>query len=274
MNPIGVMLNNLERDRVRAFAVAAAEGFRCVHTSALPEGWLHGPERRAYRDAAQASGVTIAAMFVGFNGQSYADLPSIAQTVGLTPPTLRAHRCAVVTEYSGLARELGVTFLALHLGFLPPDPASRDYVSLVESLRAVLDHCAANGQRLLLETGQESAQDLLRLIRAVDRPNLGVNFDPANFLLYGTDDPLNALDCLAPLIHGVHCKDGRRAPQPGVLGTEVPLGQGEVNYPRLLPRLLAHGYRGPLVIEREHGPQVLADVRAARSYLRALLPPV
>ncbi len=265
------MVNNLERDRLRAFAAAARLGFRVVHTSALPEPWLTGPERQHYLAAARHSGVTVAAMFVGFDGQSYADRGSIARTVGLVIPGLREHRGRIALLYSDLARELGVTALAMHLGFLPEDAASADYQSLVESLRRILDYCGRSGLALHLETGQESAEALLRLIHAVDRPNLGVNFDPANFLLYDTDDPLAALERLGPHVRGVHCKDGHRPRQPGELGREVPISQGEVPFPEMLRTLRRIGYAGPLIIEREHGPNVAEDMLAARDYLERLL---
>jgi L-ribulose-5-phosphate 3-epimerase len=267
---IGVMLNNLERDRLRAFDVAVRLGFRIVHTNALPESWLTGPERPQYTKAARDSGLTIASMFVGFEGQSYADIPTIRRTVGLVIPELREHRGQIAKQYAALARELGVPALSAHIGFVPSttDP---DYPPLIETLRDILDCCAANGQTFHLETGQDPADVLRQLLRDVDRPNLGINFDPGNFILYGTDEPLHALEALAPYVRGVHCKDAVRSGRPGVLGTEVPLGQGEVNFPTLLARLKAHGYRGPLVIERESGPDPVADILAARTFLAGLV---
>jgi sugar phosphate isomerase/epimerase len=267
---IGVMVNNLERDQLKAFAAAARHGFRQVHTSAIPEAWLTGPERTAYVQAARSSGVVITTMFVGFDGQSYADRAAVARTVGLVIPELREHRCQVARRYGDLARELGVGSLAMHLGFLPEDPGHPDYRALVEALHSLLDDFASRGQRLHLETGQESAKALLRLIHEADRPNLGVNFDPGNFVLYGTDEPLAALERLAHHVRGVHCKDGIRPRQPGELGAEVPIGQGEVPFPKLIRRLSDIGYRGPLVIEREQGPRVVEDILAARAYLEAV----
>src|SRR5262245_12821155 len=123
MLEIGVMVNNLERDRLKAFAVAADLGFRVVHTSALPESWLEGEARARYLAAARTSGLTIATMFVGFDGQSYADRPTIAQTVGLVIPHLRERRTETALRYCDLAHELGVDALAIHVGFLPEDPA-------------------------------------------------------------------------------------------------------------------------------------------------------
>ncbi len=268
---IGVMVNNLEPDRLRAFAVAAGCGFRLVHTNALREAWLTGPERAAYVAAARASGLTIAAMFVGFDGQSYADFDSIRRTVGFLNPALRAHRLEIAFRYVDLAGELGVPALAMHVGFVPEEPADSNYVGMVECVRALADRAAAAGQVLNLETGQEPAEALRSFVQTVGRANVGVNFDVGNFVLYGTDEPLHALDVLGPLIGGVHCKDGRRATAAGALGTETPLGQGDVPFPAFLRRLRAGGYRGPLVIEREHGPSVRADVERAREYLHRLL---
>ena len=48
-----------------------------------------------------------------------------------------------------------------------------------------------------LETGQETADGLLQFIADVGRDNLFVNFDPANMILYGTGEPIEAL--LSPL---------------------------------------------------------------------------
>jgi sugar phosphate isomerase/epimerase len=272
MLAIGVMLNNLERDRLRAFAVARAEGFAVVHTNALPESMLTGPQRQQYMDAARASGVQIATMFIGFDGQSYADRAAVAGTVGLLAiPELRSHRLQIALAYCALAKELGVSALAMHLGFLPPDRSHADYSFLIAAVRQILDRCADNGQSLQLETGQESATELRTFIEEVDRPNLGVNFDPANFLLYDTDEPLTALDTLAPYLRGVHCKDGRRPTQPEQLGEEVPLGQGEINWPGFLQKLQQMGYPGPLIIERESGPNVRAEVQQARQFLEDLL---
>jgi sugar phosphate isomerase/epimerase len=100
---------------------------------------------------------------------------------------------------------------------------------------------------------------------------VGVNFDPANFILYGTDDPRAALDVLGPWVRGVHCKDALGATVPGRMGTDVPLGQGVVNFVDLLRGLVSIGYHGPLVLEREHDPSIRADVEHGRAYLQGLL---
>jgi sugar phosphate isomerase/epimerase len=267
MLEIGVMLNNLEPDRLQAFAVARRFGFRTVHANAIPESWLTGPERSAYVAAARSSGLNVATLFVGYDGQSYQDIPTIARTVGLAVPELRSHRLAVTLACCDLAREMGVPSLTTHLGFFPEGP---DYRALVEAVRQVADHCAAHGQTFHLETGQEPAEELRRFLVDVDQPNVGVNFDPANFLLYGSDDPLHALEVLGPYVRGVHCKDGLRPTEPGSLGLEVPLGSGQVNFPALLGQLQALGYSGALVIEREGGADRVSDILTARAELERL----
>jgi sugar phosphate isomerase/epimerase len=241
-----------------------------VHANALPEAWLDGPERQAYVQAARAGGLTIASLFVGFDGHDYSNLGTVRATVGLVPPGLRAHRIAIARRYSDLAAELGIPSLTMHLGCLPHDPQHADYVGVVAGLRELLDVAAAHGQTIHLETGQESAADLLACIRQVDRPNLGVNFDPANFILYGTDAPLPALQLLYALVRGVHCKDGVPPAAPGELGRETPLGEGAVRFPAFLQRLWQLGYTGPLVIEHEQGTDVVAEILAARKYIEGL----
>ena len=272
MCKIGAMLNNLERDRIRAWSVAAAMGFRIVHTSALAEAWLseNSPELALYVQAARGSGLIIDSMFVGFDGQSYADPASAARTVGLAVPAFRKHRLNVALAYTGIAQELDARSLATHLGHLP-DTATADYADLLTTVRLLADACAAGEKTLHLETGQEPAAILLRLLNDLGRPNVGVNFDPANFVLYGTDDPLRAVEILGPWVRGVHCKDALPATEPGTLGADVPLGQGVVAFPRLLERLWAFGYRGPWIIEREHGPNVRTDFEQGRAYLEELL---
>jgi len=118
--------------------------------------------------------------------------------------------------------------------------------------REVCDHAAANGQNLHLETGQETADGLLRFVGDVARDNLFINFDPANMILYGTGEPIAALQQIGSRVRSVHCKDAKWAANPGQQwGQEVPLGEGDVGMEKYLRTLDAIGYTGPLTIERE-----------------------
>jgi sugar phosphate isomerase/epimerase len=155
-------------------------------------------------------------------------------------------------EIADFARLLGVDVVALHVGAVPEDPSEPLYAEVVAVTREVCDHCLSNDQRLHLETGQESAEALLRFIADVDRPNLFINFDPANMILYGSGEPIEALRNVGHLVRSVHCKDAKWAANPGKeWGAEMPLGQGDVGMESFLRTLAELGYDGPLTIERE-----------------------
>ena len=126
------------------------------------------------------------AVFGGFDGESYADIPTVVRTVGLVPRETRAARTREMMEISDFARQLGCDVIALHIGFVPHDRQDPLYQEVIDVTRRVCDHARANGQTLHLETGQEPADTLLRFIGDVDRDNLFINFDPANMILYGS----------------------------------------------------------------------------------------
>src|SRR5262249_24550190 len=148
-------------------------------------------------------------VFGGFEGESYADIPTTVRTVGLVPRETRAARLAEMTEISDFAKLLGCCAVALHIGFVPAARDSADYKELVSCTRDLLDHVAGNGQTLNLETGQQSADHLLEFIHDVGRDNLFINFDPANMILYGSGEPIAALRKVGKYVRSVHCKDGK-----------------------------------------------------------------
>ncbi|MDA1017420.1 MAG: sugar phosphate isomerase/epimerase [Planctomycetota bacterium] len=228
----------------------------------VPTVQIHAPHQATRTQATadgflakcQAAGITVTAVFGGFEGESYADIATTARTVGLVPQATRAARTQEMKEISDFAELLGCNTVALHIGFVPHDESCEDYRSLIDTTRDLLDHVKANGQCLNLETGQESAVHLLSFIRNVDRDNLYINFDPANMILYGTGDPIDALKKVGHLVRSVHCKDATWAEesQRGTgWGAEVALGEGDVGMETYLSTLKDLGYEGPLTIERE-----------------------
>ena len=126
---------------------------------------------------------------------------------------------------------------------------------------------------IAFETGQETGELLRRTLADFRCPNLKVNFDPANMLLYDTGDPLRAVELLAPEIRSVHVKDANRPTKKGRWGEEVPLGKGQVNIPAYIKALRRIGYTGPLCIEREVGNQTerFADIAHGVAVLRRCL---
>jgi sugar phosphate isomerase/epimerase len=231
-----------------------------AHELGVPTIQLHAPAKET-RTAENAEkflsylnelGITLTAVFGGFEGESYADIPTVVQTVGLVPPALRAARVQEMKEIADFAHMLHCNVVALHLGFIPHDKFDPLYGEVVEVTRDILDHCKDNQQNLHLETGQETAAGLIEFISDVDRDNLFINFDPANMILYGTGEPIEALRQVGALVRSVHCKDATWADNPGVeWGAEVPLNEGAVGMEDYLRTLDAIGYTGPLTIERE-----------------------
>ena len=231
-----------------------------AHELDVPTIQLHAPhkdtrtQQHAEQFLSQLSelGIQITVVFGGFEGESYADIPTCQRTVGLVPPETRAERTQELKEIADFARLLGVDAVGLHVGFVPHDASDPLYGEVVAVPRDVCDHCRDNRQRLHLETGQESAEGLLQFLADVDRENLFVNFDPANMILYGSGDPIEALRKVGAHVRSVHCKDATWADRPGKeWGAEVPLGQGDVGMETFLRTLDELGYHGPLTIERE-----------------------
>lgn len=197
-------------------------------------------------------GIQLTAVFGGFEGESYADIPTTQRTVGLVPPETRAARTQEMKEIADFARMLGCDVAALHLGFIPHGGNDALYGEIVTVTQDLCDHCSNNGQTLHLETGQETADGLLQFLGDVDKPNLFVNFDPANMILYGTGEPIEALRKIGKYVRSIHCKDATWADNPGEeWGAEVPLGEGDVGMEQYLRTLGEIGYEGPLTIERE-----------------------
>jgi L-ribulose-5-phosphate 3-epimerase len=227
-----------------------------------------------WRDALEAAGFRIFNVFAAYTGESYADIPTVQRTVGFIPPDTRVERERRTLAVSDFAEKIGAPGIATHIGFVPESRDDPDYQAVRDMVRRICDHAASRHQTFALETGQEPARTLLAFLDDVNRPNLGINFDPANMILYGTGDPIEAFGILAPRVLTVHCKDGDW-PEPGragALGHERALGEGSVGIDRFLATLSQAGYRGPLSIEREASDPArrMKDIAAAVHLLAGL----
>ena len=249
----------------------------------VPTIQLHAPHASTRTEAnAEAflsqigeMGIQLTCVFGGFEGESYADIPTVEKTVGLVPPETRAARVAEMKEISDFTRLLKCDVIGLHLGFIPHADSGSGYEDILNVTRELCSHAANNGQSVHLETGQETAEGLVQFLDDSRCDNLYVNFDPANMILYGTGEPIEALRMIGTRVRSVHCKDAKWAGNPGKeWGEEVPLGEGDVNIERYLSTLKEIGYEGPLTIEREipqeperqkaeiaHAVQVLEELR-------------
>ena len=124
------------------------------------------------------------------------------ETLGLVPPAYRFARMQNLMDGADFARKLGVTDVVSHMGFIPESPSDPNYAGFVSAIRAVAAHLRDNGQNLLFETGQETPVAMLRCFEDVGGGNLFVNLDPANLILYGKANPVDALDVFGRYVRG------------------------------------------------------------------------
>jgi sugar phosphate isomerase/epimerase len=230
--------------------------------------WVEGDAMPA---AAKQAGFRMTGTMLGFPGEDYTTPQTIQQTGGFGNPATRPERVERFKWALDRTRELGLADMMLHAGFIP-EPDNADRKPFLDTLGKVSQFAKDKDVTVAFETGQETA-DLLRLtLDELKCPNLKVNFDPANMILYDKGDPIRAVEILGPDIRSVHVKDAKRTKVPGAWGEEVPLGQGEVNIKKFVQTLKKVGYRGPLCIEREVGNQEqrIADIAHGIHVLRSL----
>jgi len=224
------------------------------------------------RSALDKSGVEATSLVVGGPGKEVWDFYDGPLTIGLVPRDTREVRLAHIRKASDFASRCGLPAVQTHCGFIPENPNDPVYRETIAAMREAAAYTRRNGQNFRYETGQETPITLVRAIRDVGLDNQGVNFDLANLILYGKANPADAIEILGPYIQGIHAKDGLWPTNPKDLGMEVPIGQGRVDFPRILRRLKELRYEGAVTIEREvSGPRQLEDVRAAKVYLEKLI---
>ncbi|MDR0902035.1 MAG: sugar phosphate isomerase/epimerase [Opitutaceae bacterium] len=200
-------------------------------------------------------------------GEDYSTLESIRLTGGIAPDATWEKNLENFTRCAAIASGLGLRLVTLHAGFLPRRDSGGAFEKILSRLKTTAEVFARHSISLGLETGQETAEELAEFLKTPGAKNVGVNFDPANMILYGKGDPVAALRTLAPWLAQVHIKDARRAKTPGQWGEEVPVGTGDVDWPEFLATLRELNFNGDLVIEREAGSQRVADICTARDLL-------
>jgi sugar phosphate isomerase/epimerase len=224
--------------------------------------------RKADFDTLRSAGIGITAGMIGFAGEDYSTIARIHDTGGYVPASTYAERREASRRAAEIAAENGISLVSTHVGFIPA-PTDAGYGEAMARIRQVADDFAALGIKLGLETGQEPADRLLMFLNSLGARNVVVNFDPANMILYGAGDPIEAVRLLGKHIGQVHLKDATSSNNPGVeWGEEVPFGTGQVDLRRFLGALRDVGYKGPLVFEREAGDDRVADLRSGIAALQ------
>lgn len=224
------------------------------------------------KDAIGETGIEVTTLWAGWPGPAVWDFVNGPDTLGLVPVVYQWVRLEALKRASDFAKAVGIGSITTHVGFIPESPHDPLYTKVLIAIRIIAEHCKNNGQNFCFETGQETPVTLLRTIEEVGLDNLGINLDPANLLMYGKGNPIDALDVFGKYVQGIHAKDGEYPTCGRKLGLEKPLGKGRVNYPAFVEKLKEIGYTGALTIEREiSGEQQIIDIKKAREYLLSLL---
>ena len=286
---IGAFLHSFAQPTVlQAIGAAKKAGIKNVQLGPVTDEYLVGgdaPDRRGdiVNALREASVVPVEGCFCfetpgGRGGvEVYASIESIARTggfgyVGDCTSQVLGERLQLAKDHVDLFKYLGRSdvgvprkrVISTHVGFFNREDQEGQ---IKDNVRDLLRYCARNGTYLAIETGSERMEELVDFIEAMEKEpgikgRLGINYDPANFLMYGTQDPLEALGYLKNndyrrLLFGVHIKDAVEGEIIGVAkgdwkgGGEVPVGSGSVKWAQTMLLLYELGYKGPLIIERE-----------------------
>ena len=275
---VGVLVKIfMDTDIDKKFAEIRQMGMESCQLVCWDRAVLHSDEAAENVKAAMKKhGVTITAFWCGWEGRAVWDFYEGQLTLGLVPSDCRHDRLKMLMEGSDFAKKLGVTDFVTHVGFLPDNPYERKYEEVLTACRAIVEKCRKNGQNFLFETGQETPITLKRAIQDIERVlgqgNVGINLDPANLIMYGKSNPVDALEVFGEYVMGVHGKDGKYPTDGHFLGDEVPLGQGKVNFPVFVEKLRKVGYEGDITIEREiTGEEQKKDILLAKQILDQLV---
>lgn len=244
-------------EALKALDVSACQ-LALVPCIEAPAVW--GDAARILREA----GIDPVSGMLAMSGEDYSTLDSIRRTGGVALDENWLRNLERAREVAHVAQHWEIPLVTFHAGFLPHDPKHERRPILLKRVAAIAAVFGEHGIQTALETGQESADTLLSILHEPELSTLGVNFDPANMILYGMGDPVAALQQLRQRIMQIHIKDAIPTEQPGEWGTEVTVGEGAVDWPAFFQIVETLPRRVNFIIEREAGRERIADIAIAR----------
>jgi sugar phosphate isomerase/epimerase len=263
--PIGVCSWSFQKGIDEIGTAMTAMGINHINLAIAP---ALGPDGDAYLEAVKRQGWVITAGMMNYSYEDYSTLDTIKVTGGIAPDEHWPASGEAFAKAAKITAQLGSSAIQMHVGFL--DHSEDAYAKkFYDRVRYLADAAGEAGVKLLMETGQESAEELQRFVETLNHPNVMLNFDPANLILYNKDEPLSAFRRLAPWVRHVHIKDAIRTTKPGTWGSEVVWGSGQVNSFAFLDTLAECGFEGAVAIEREAGNQRVKDIATAVRRLMA-----
>jgi L-ribulose-5-phosphate 3-epimerase len=275
MKQVGIFLQCTGTKNPReALEAVKSLGLHMVQVSKLPDRFYTPEGAKEFQMLLRETGIHASAVVVVFDGENYQDQNTVRATVGYAPADLLQARLAYTRKCIDFASALGVKIVTFHVGFIPSNSSDPTYQRMLKGVSEVAAYGSKHNVAVALETGQETGEELLRFIQQIKETRVAVNFDTANLVLYGKDDPPHALRVLLSRVTSVHVKDGLLPASPSELGEEVRLGEGKAQVKECL-RILQHAnFRGPLVIENyvwRRGTDPLVELRTAKDFIQATL---
>jgi len=264
---VGLFLSTTRASRVEeALAMARQLGFSVIQFGKLAASYYTPAGVAEVAQLLQKEGLTASGLCIVYDGESYVDVGAVRRTVGLLPAELVDERVAYSQRCIDTAADLGIRLVTFHVGMIPTDPGDPGYQRVLGAVNRIAAYADQRGIKLGLETGQETAEELIAFLDRLETP-VGVNFDGANFIAYSTADPLPALEVLYPRVVGVHIKDYAPPAAPGLLSRPAPLGQGVAQVDETIQYLLRQGYSEPLILETYDPADPLKTIAESRTYV-------
>lgn len=247
-------------------------GLRRAEVVCWAQAMLTTQNAEALRREIETADIRVSSFWAGWPGPKVWNFVDGPSTLGIVPALYRRERMDALKKAGDFAQNAGISAVVTHLGFIPENPANELFTEVVSCVREVADYLGERNVEFWFETGQETPVTMRRLIEQVGTGNLGINLDPANLILYGKGNPIDALDVFGDYVKNLHVKDGFYPTDPMKLGREVPVGQGKVCFPHFVSRLREIDFAGEFIIEREtSGEQQKRDILATVIYLHKLL---
>ena len=275
---IGVIVNSFRLGVIEGIKKAAevgADGIQIYATRGemAPDN-LTPAKRRELLDMIKSYGLTISALVGDFGHPGFCD------------PSLNPQRIIDSKKVLDLAKDLQTNVVTTHIGAVPDDDTCDRWKIMQEACEKLGEYGDNIEAYFAIETGPEPAVLLKKFLDSMKSNGVRVNFDPANLVMVVGDIAKEAVGVLGDYIVHTHAKDGIMlnrtdreiiyglAPRPKDMPPafkEVPLGEGDVNFPEYLKALAATGFKGFLTIEREVGPDPEGDIRKAVSFLKEII---
>lgn len=279
---IGVLLDSFRtnwRDALKLAVKTGVTGIQVYATSGefSPEAMSHAA-RREFLDAVKSHGLTISAL-CGDLGHGFSHKEQNPELIEKSRRILE------------MAKELETDVVTTHIGVVPTDASCEKYQVMQDACGKLAAYADELDAHFAIETGPETAATLKGFLDGLHSTGVAVNLDPANFVMVTGDDPVQAVYTLRDYIVHTHAKDGVKLLDGDPLVIygeaadttiedsireakyfeELPLGEGNVDFPAYLKALNDIGYQGFLTIEREAGEDPVADILKAADFLRGLI---